>query len=460
MQKTVVLNIVGLTKSLIGDHTPRLRDFMLRSKVASIGHVTPAVTCSVQTTYLTGKWPSEHGIPGNGWYDRNECEVKFWKQSDKLVGCPRIWDIAKQADPTFTCANLFWWFNMYSGADISVTPRPMYRADGRKLPDIYTNPPELRNTLQNDLGTFPLFQFWGPGSGIESSRWIAEAAMKIEQESSPTLTLVYLPHLDYVLQREGPSGSTVPKELAAIDAVAAKLIDFYESHGAAVIVLSEYGISQVDQPVHLNRVLRNAGLLAVRDELGGEILDAGVSAAFAVADHQIAHVYVNDASRRAQVRELLERTPGVAAVLDEEGKIKHGLGTGARLGDFVCLASPNAWFTYYYWQGDENAPDFARTVDIHRKPGYDPVELFLDPAIAAPKLKIAGKLLKKKLGLRYLMDVIPLDASLVRGSHGVAPATPDEGPILITRRDELLTKNSIEPTDVFGLIMSHLHRST
>ena len=457
MKKTVVLNIVGLTKSLIGPHTPRLRDYLLRSTVTSIGHVTPAVTCSVQSTYLTGAWPSEHGIVGNGWYARDDAEIKFWKQADGLVQRSRIWQTAKQLDPTFTCANIGWWYAMYSHADFTVTPRPMYPADGRKLPDIWTNPPELRDTLQKELGQFPLFKFWGPAAGIESSAWLAEAAIHVEQKFHPTLTLIYLPHLDYVLQREGPNGATVPTELAAIDAIAGRLIDFYEAQGAAVIVLSEYGISPVDQPVHLNRVLRQAGLLSVRTELGRELLDAGASQAFAVADHQVAHVYVNDPTKLEPVRHLLASTPGVADVLDRPAQAAAHL-DHARSGDLVVLAKPNAWFTYYYWLDDARMPDFARTVDIHRKPGYDPVELFLDPALKAPKLKIAGKLLKKSLGFRYLMDVIPTDASLVRGSHGVEPTSSDDGPLLITRLPGVLTAPAIEPTAVFDVILAHLQR--
>jgi predicted AlkP superfamily pyrophosphatase or phosphodiesterase len=457
MKKTVVLNIVGLTRSLIGPHTPRLRDYLLRSSSATIGHVSPAVTCSVQSTYLTGKWPSEHGIVGNGWYDRTDCEIKFWKQSNKLVQGLKIWDAAKAIDPTFTCANLFWWYNMYSSVDVSVTPRPMYLADGRKLPDIYTQPPELRESLQKELGQFPLFNFWGPTAGIRSSEWIAESAVRVDEKFNPTLTLIYLPHLDYVLQREGPNGKTVTKELAAIDAVAGRLIDFYESRAAAVIVLSEYGIAKVDQPVHLNRVLRRAGLLSVRTELDRELLDAGASTAFAVADHQIAHVYVNDSSQIGNVRGLLEDTPGVAEVLDHAAQASHGL-DHARSGDLVVIAKPNAWFTYYYWLDDARMPDFARTVDIHRKPGYDPVELFVDPKLTAVKLRIAGKLLKKKLGFRYLMDVIPTDATLVRGSHGLPPASPDEGPIVMTRQNNLLSTPPIESTAVFDLILAHLQR--
>ena len=445
MHKTVVINAVGLTPKLIGDQTPRLKAFVSSGRLAHVGPVLPAVTTTVQSTYLTGKLPSEHGIVGNGWYFRDECEVKFWRQSNKLVQAPKIWDVAKLQDPSFTCANLFWWYAMYSTADYTVTPRPMYPADGRKLPDVWTNPPGLRDTLQRDLGQFPLFHFWGPATSIKSTKWIADAAVAVDRQFNPTLTLVYLPHLDYVLQKAGPDHANpdVAKDLRELDAVAGGLVDHFNSRGARVIVISEYGITSVSRPVHLNRVLRESGLITIREELGRELLDAGASKAFAVADHQVAHVYVNDRSCMQKVRGILEKTPGVASITH----IDH-----ARAGDFVCVAEPDAWFTYYYWLDDAHAPDFARTVDIHRKPGYDPVELFMNTS----KAKVATKLLKKKLGFRTLMDVIPLDATLVRGSHGAPPRTPDEGAMFATSEPGLLDRDSVAATDVFEMILRHL----
>ncbi len=455
MRKTAVLNIVGLTPGLMGCSTPRLTAWAGRGAAAAIRPVLPAVTCTAQATYLTGEHPDRHGIVGNGWYFRDECEVKFWRQSNRLVQAPKIWETARALDPTFTCANLFWWYNMYSSADIAVTPRPVYPADGRKLPDIYTQPAGLRATLQSRLGSFPLFDFWGPRASIRSSQWIAEAARLVEEQYDPTLTLVYLPHLDYNLQRLGPGDPAVQGDLLAIDAVAGELIDFYETHGAQVIVLSEYGITAVSRPIPINRVLRERGLIAVREELGLELLDAGASAAFAVADHQVAHVYINDPGRAREVRELLEQTPGIEEVLDAAGKRRCHL-DHPRAGELVAVATPDAWFTYYYWLDDRRAPDFARTVDIHRKPGYDPVELFLDPALRLPKLKIGLTLLKKQLGFRYLMDVIPLAASLVNGSHGRAADSPYEGPLLITRQAAMLTSSAIDADGVSGLILRHL----
>jgi predicted AlkP superfamily pyrophosphatase or phosphodiesterase len=455
MRKTVVLNVVGLTPSLVGAATPRLRAFADGGKLAAIAPVLPAVTCTVQATYLTGAHPEAHGIVANGWYDRDECEVKFWRQSNKLVQQPKLWERARALDPTFTCANLFWWYNMYSTADYTVTPRPMYPADGRKLPDVYTQPADLRPALQRTLGQFPLFQFWGPATSIKATRWIADAALWVDRRHDPTLTLVYLPHLDYVLQRDGPGHSRVATDLRVVDAVCGDLIDHFEARGAEVIVLSEYGIAPVSRPVHLNRRLRQAGLLAVREELGRELLDAGASAAFAVADHQVAHVYVNDPARLSVVRTLLEETAGVAEVLGQEEQRARRL-AHRRAGELIAVAEPDAWFTYYHWLDDRRAPDFARTVDIHRKPGYDPVELFVDPRLRAPKARIGLTLLKRRLGFRTLMEVIPLDATLVRGSHGRVTAAANEGPLFVTRRTDLLAGPTIHATDVCDLILRHL----
>ena len=455
MRKTVVINAVGLTPGLLGPHTPRLKAFADAGALANVGGVLPAVTTTVQSTYLTGTWPSDHGIVGNGWYFRDECEVKFWRQSNQLVRSAKIWDKAKQLDPSFTCANLFWWYAMYSGADYTVTPRPMYPADGRKLPDVWTWPLADRFELQQKLGQFPLFNFWGPATSIKATQWIADAAIATDRKYNPTLTLIYLPHMDYVLQKEGPSGAGVANDLRELDRVCGQLIDQYAGKGSRIVILSEYGITAVSKPVHLNRVLREAGLIATRDELGRELLDAGASKAFAVADHQVAHVYVNDRTKLEQVRSLLASTPGVARVLDEAGKREAHL-DHERAGEFVALAEPDAWFTYYYWLHDARMPDFARTVDIHRKPGYDPVELFLDPKLAAPKLKIATKLLRRKLGFRTMLDVIPTDATLVKGSHGLPPTTPGEGPLLMTNDSGVLPERNVSATDVFSIILRHL----
>jgi predicted AlkP superfamily pyrophosphatase or phosphodiesterase len=453
MHKTVILHVVGLTPSLLGPSMPALTRWARDGATARIRSAFPAVTCSAQSDYLTGRYPETHGIVGNGWYSREEAEIRFWKQSNRLVRAPKIWETARAADSSFTCANLFWWFNMYSTADYSVTPRPMYPADGRKIPDVYTAPGNLRDELQSALGTFPLFEFWGPRAGIRSTQWIAESAKHVDRKFNPTLTLVYLPHLDYNLQRVGP-GSAAAADLQQIDAVVGDLIHHYESAGARVIVLSEYGIRGVSTPVHLNRVLRQHGLIAVREELGCEMLDPGASAAFAVADHQVAHIYLNDRSRLGEVRGIIENVAGVESVLDDAGKAAYRI-AHERAGDLIAIAAPDAWFTYYFWMDDRRAPDFARTVEIHRKPGYDPVELFLDPAIRVPPLTVGWKLAKRKAGFRSLLDVIPLDASLVKGSHGRLTGWDEEGPLFITREKTLLQSDRITSIDVHDLILRH-----
>jgi predicted AlkP superfamily pyrophosphatase or phosphodiesterase len=519
MKRLAVINVVGFTESLIGEHTPRLAEFRKRGALAQIAPAFPAVTCTAQSNYLTGKLPSEHGIVGNGWFNRELSEVQFWKQSNHIVHGQKIWDaLRKQSEIVnrkSSIANCFWWFNMYSSVDYSITPRPMYPADGRKFFDVYSWPYSIREEIKKDLGEFPFFSFWGPAAGIDSpqgkadaaSRWIAESAKWIENKYSPALNLIYLSHLDYNLQRFGVFvGSTgvppvvsgvapetggrqtfvsassanqqstspdeirwdaefdrrdaratnpkIHRDLREIDAIVGGLIDFFGKRGVQVVLLSEYGITNVDTPVHLNRIFRERGWLTVKDELGLEILDAGASRLFAVADHQVAHIYINDKSLEKSVRAILEKTSGVEKILGHEEKTAAGI-DHPRAGDLIVVATENAWFTYYYWLDDARAPDFARTVDIHRKPGYDPVELFLDPKISAVKLKIAWRLLQKKLGLRMLMDVIPLDATLVKGSHGRRPADKKDWPVFITSQPEILGAKEIESTDVFKILLRH-----
>lgn len=430
MQRTVILNVVGLTRSLLGPAMPRITAFATNGRSSVIRPAFPAVTCTAQSTYLTGTSPSQHGIVANGWYDRDLAEVHFWKQSNALVSGPKLWDKLKAQDESFTCAQLFWWFNMYASVDYSITPRPMYPADGRKIFDIYTAPSSIRENIKGDLCAFPFANFWGPLAGIGSSQWIADSARWMEEHYHPTLNLVYLPHLDYNLQRLGPNHPKISEDLKRIDQIVGDLIDFFHKQSVQVVILSEYGITEVDQPVHLNRLFRRQGWLAIKDELGLEMLDCGASRVFAVADHQVAHIYLNDKSLESKVRSVLEAEPGVDLVLDHDEQTKWGI-RHPRSGDFIAVAKPRSHFTYYYWLDDALAPDFARTVDIHRKVGYDPVELFLDPTLRWPHLRVASFLLRKKLGFRGLLKVIPLDATLVRGSHGRRPEDEKDWPIFL-----------------------------
>lgn len=448
--RVMVILVVGLTKRCLGSGAPVLTALAGSHPVRTLVPVFPAVTCSVQASMLTGLPVSGHGIVGNGWYSRELAEVQFWRQSAGLVSGERVWETARRRDPAVTCAKMFWWYNMYSSADYAVTPRPIYAADGRKIPDCHTRPASLREELQGELGRFPLFQFWGPGASVVSTRWIVDATLRVRERFDPTLTLVYLPHLDYAFQKFGPDAPESKSAVAEVDREVGRLLEHNRARGVRTLVVSEYGIEPVSRPIFLNRVLREAGLLEVREEQGGEVLDAGASRAFAVADHQSAQVYVREPGNVGRVRGLLEKTPGVERVIRPE----H-----ARSGELVVVAEAGAWFAYPYWLEDARAPDFARTVDIHRKPGYDPCELFIDPAIRAPKGVLAWKLLRKKLGFRTLMDVIPLDAGLVRGSHGRVDMAQDRRPLMLADFD-LPGPDEVACTEVRGAILHGLFDGT
>lgn len=450
-KKLVVLDVVALTPRLL-EHMPRLSKLAGAGFGAELGTVLPAVTCSAQSTFLTGLAPREHGVVGNGWFFRDLGEVFFWRQHNALVGGEKVWETARRALPGYKAANMCWWYAMGATTDLTLTPRPVYHADGRKSPDCYTYPPELREGLTADLGAFPLFQYWGPTASIKSSEWISAAAGKVMQYDDPDLTLVYLPHLDYDLQKFGPDSPEAIAAAGEIDRVAGRLVDEALARDATVVVLSEYGITPARRHVEINRHLRGAGLLNVYTQDGMEYLDPWTSPAFAVADHQVAHVYVKDPALVPRVKALVEDLDGVDRVLDAEGKAKAGL-DHERSGELVAVAEPDAWFAYYYWLDEERAPDFARTVEIHRKPGFDPAELFMDPDDPLVKARAALALGRKKLGFRYLMNVVPLDPSPVRGSHGRLPDDPRDGPVLLCS-DPDAGRDHVKATEVRDLLLS------
>jgi predicted AlkP superfamily pyrophosphatase or phosphodiesterase len=452
MRTVVVLDVVGLTPRALA-HMPRLSAFADAGSRARLDPAFPAVTCTAQASMLTGLTATGHGIVGNGWYFRDLGEVLLWRQHNALVQGEKVWDAARRSAADYHVANLCWWYAMGAATQTLVTPRPVYHADGRKSPDAYTRPAALHDRLVGALGEFPLFSYWGPGAGIASSRWIAAAAQRVLDADRPDLMLVYLPHLDYDLQRHGPAGPAAAAAAAELDAVVAPLLDACAAAGATVVVLSEYGIVPVSRPVDVNRALRRAGLLEVHEQAGMEYLDPWTSRAFAVADHQVAHVYVRDPADRETARAVLAAVPGVDRVLDGAGKAALGV-DHERSGELVCLADPDAWFTYYYWLDDRRAPDFARGVEIHRKPGYDPAELFLDPADRLVKARAAAALVRKKAGLRYTMSVVPLDPAPVRGSHGLLPAESDgdDSPVLLCSRPAAVP-DRLHATDVKDLLL-------
>lgn len=458
MKKTLVILAVGLTPSLVGEYTPNIAKLARRGGQRALTTIAPAVTCSVQATLMTGFTPSGHGAVANGWYFRDTSEVALWKQSDHLLDGEMIWDAGRKLNPDFTCAKMFWWYNMYSSADWTATPRPMYPADGRKVPDHYTQPGNLRDELNARLGTFPLFNYWGPTASLKSTNWIVGATQHVTETRDPTLSLVYIPHLDYDLQRFGPdlSHPRVQQSLRDMDAAIAPLIEQAERDGREVIIVSEYGITPVTEAVHINRALREAGLIAWREEMGREVIDHGASRAFAVPDHQLAHIYVRDPKDIELVSGLIAGLDGVETVLGDEGKRAIGL-DHPRSGELVAISDADRWFSYYYWLDDAKAPDYAATVDIHRKPGYDPVELFVDPELTLPMVQTIWKVGKRKLGFRGLLDIISVNRTdLVKGSHGRITDREEDGPLVISTRPDLLPEGPVAATGFKQLVLDHV----
>ncbi|WP_285137570.1 nucleotide pyrophosphatase/phosphodiesterase family protein [Microbacterium sp. lyk4-40-TSB-66] len=439
MSKVLLLDIVGLTPRALAA-MPGLSALGRQGGQTGLDTILPAVTCSVQSTMLTGLAPREHGIVGNGWYFRGLGDPLLWRQHNKLVAGEKVWETARRARPELRTANLGWWFAMGATTDVTVTPRPVYHADGRKSPDAYVRPAALHDQLVGALGEFPLFQYWGPTATIRSSAWLAEATRGMITERwgpAPDLAMAYLPHLDYDLQRFGPNGAEAERAARELDDTIAPLLGDALDRGYTVVAVSEYGIEQASRPVDVNRALRREGLLEVYVQDGREQLDPWTSRAFAVADHQVAHVYVPDAADLRRVAGLLSALDGVDEVLDREAQARYGL-DHERSGDLVVVAEPGAWFTYYFWLDDDRAPEYARGVDIHRKPGYDPAELFFDPADRLAKAKAGVNLVKKKVGLRYAMSTVPLDPSCVRGTHGRLPSSRQDAPMVVTSDPGLL----------------------
>jgi len=429
----VVVNAVGLTPRLLR-FAPYLQSLAKRGWQRELVEPVPAVTCTAQACVLTGATPEGHGIVGNGWFFRETGEVRFWQQSNQLLQAEPLYvsarRLARERGKQFRCAKLFWWFNQGADVDISVTPKPYYGADGNKVFGITGRPAGLTEQLEKKLGSFPFHTFWGPRSGRACNTWIARCAGEVIESNCPELTFVYLPFLDYDPQRFGPSGSNMAGLVKQLDEDIALILDSAAVAGARVWVLSEYGHVDVQRPVHLNRILRQHGLISVRPGPFGEALDTFESAAFAVCDHQLAHVYVRKQDDLPRVKDALGGIPGVDRVF--AGSARHEIGLDhPRAGDLVLLSEPDAWFAYPYWLEDRHAPDFARTVDIHRKPGYDPCELLFDPKLLWPTARVIRRLLQKKLGFRTLFDVVPLDASLIRGSHGLRASEGLDRPVLV-----------------------------
>ncbi|MEW6427119.1 MAG: nucleotide pyrophosphatase/phosphodiesterase family protein [Thermodesulfobacteriota bacterium] len=405
-RRVVVLDVVGLQLEHLErpDLTPNIRRLVQQGTMAAMRPPFPAVTLPVQATLTTGTLPAEHGVLANGFFTPEEYRVSFWEQAASLVQRPRLWQRLRQERPGTRTAALFLQNTLFADCDVIVTPKPLHSDDGM-IQWCYSKPVGYYEELCETLGEFNLMHYWGPLAGIASSRWIAGAAVETMKRQRPELMLVYLPHLDYNMQRLGPSHPEIGRDVALIDAEVGRIVQAVEEMGlggeTTFVVLSEYRFYDVAGDVPLNRILRRHGLLAVRTIAGREYLDIEMSPAFAMVDHQLAHVYVREGYRE-RVEQVLAATAGIDRVLDRAGRKALGI-DHPRAGDLVAVADKDRWFSYYWWEDRAREPPFARHVDIHGKPGYDPLELFFDPASRS----------------------VPQETSLIKGSHGYPPSASE-----------------------------------
>jgi hypothetical protein len=414
---------------------PHLSALMCRGDRASLTASFPCVTWPVQANMLTGRLPSEHGVIANGFYWRDEQKVEMWTARNERIASPQIWDLLHQRGTGRTSAV---WFPMLSkgcGADTICMPAPIHNPDGSEDLWCYTRPTELYGTLRDRLGHFPLQHFWGPLAGIQSSQWIADSAALAAGRFRPDFFYVYLPHLDYAAQKSGPDSEAATGAVAELDDVIGGMVRAFEEASGGTpltwIAASEYVITPVDHVTYPNRILRDEGLLDVRVTEDGEHLDLAASRAWALVDHQFSHVYVRDQDGAVvdRVARLFARRDGVQRVLSGPQRAEYGM-DHPRSGEVILISEPNSWQAYYWWQDDADAPGFARTVDIHRKPGYDPVELHFDP----------------------VNRCIPLDATLVRGSHGAPVDSDAQRGIILSSAAGVLGEARLRDTDVAGIV--------
>ena len=434
----VLLSIPGLRGKDV-DAMSRLKALTASGDRAELAAGVPAVTCPVQANMTTGLTPAEHGVVANGffWRERGptEANVEMWTSPNSCIERPQLWDILHEQAPEVSSAV---WFPLHSkecGADYVCTPAPIHNPDGSESLWCYTKPASLYGELVEELGHFPLQHFWGPIANIKSTTWIVSSAIRAAERFRPNLFYAYLPHLDYAAQKNGPNSPEASRALMELDAEIGRLVDGFLAAYARVaplwLVASEYAITPVDHVLYPNRLLRDAGLLKVRPSDAGEVIDYATSIAWALVDHQISHVFVNgDAAAVGRVAAMLRGQPGVAEVFNPRHSPQYDL-NHPRSGELVVLSEPNSWQAYYWWTDDAQAPTFARTVDIHRKPGYDPVELFFDPATRG----------------------IPLDATLVKGSHGAPPIDPAQRGVLLSSERGVFVEGPTADTDVADIVL-------
>lgn len=393
----IVVNAVGLPTELSRQKTPNICRLADMGTCCSMVPPFPAVTCPVQATITTGRYPSEHGIIANGLFDRENYQVSFWEQASSLVKSERIWDIVKRENESLKTAVLFWQDTLFAKSDVIITPKPIH-LDKEVVFWCYSKPVGFYEQISDQIGEFDLASYWGPMASRKSSEWITRAAMLTLEKIKPNLLLMYLPHVDYSAQKFGPNSSEVDSDIGFVDELVGQMISKTEELGiideAAFIVLSEYSFNNVGKSVSLNTRLRDANLFAVRKIKGKEYVDFEHCKAFAMVDHQLAHVYVKPGYVE-EVKSVLYRVEGVSNVLDEKAKKEYKI-DNVRSGELIPIADDDSWFNYYWWYDNEDAPAFAKRVDIHRKPGFDPLDLFFDP-------KANG---------------VSMDTRLIKGSHG------------------------------------------
>ncbi|HEY3901440.1 MAG TPA: nucleotide pyrophosphatase/phosphodiesterase family protein [Chthoniobacter sp.] len=336
----------------------------------------PALTCSAQASFRTAALAEQHGIVANGLFFPDLTKVLFWEQSAKLCEGPRIWE--KFRAQGRKVGLMFWQQSMGEDVDLIVTPAPIHKHSGGMIQSCYTQPASLESRLNEAIGRpFNLMNYWGPLANYKSSDWIVDAVVTVmgQPDLAPDLLLTYIPHLDYDLQKHGPKSEEAEKAMDILVGYLTRLKAACRDFGYDWIFVGDYAIEPVQRgAVFPNRALRAAGLFQVRDIRQMAYTDFFTSPAFAVVDHQIAHVYCRNAETVAAAKQCLQALPGVAEVLDRKAQKKRGIGH-RRSGDLVLVAEGGAWFAYPWFEKKE-APDYASHVDIHNKPGYDPCELF------------------------------------------------------------------------------------
>jgi predicted AlkP superfamily pyrophosphatase or phosphodiesterase len=420
----IVINAVGLPNDPSAQRTPNIRRLADNGTSLSMIPSFPAVTCSVQATLTTGKYPREHGIIGNGFMDRDNYQVSFWEQNARLVRSERIWEIVKKNNESLKTAVLFWQNTLFTNSDVVVTPKPIH-LDNEVVFWCYSKPVGFYEEIAKDIGEFDLRSYWGPLASRKSSEWITKCAMLTIEKHKPNLLLMYLPQVDYSAQKFGPDSPEANSDIGFVDQLVGQMVSKTEELGIAkdtvFIILSEYSFNKVSRSVSLNVKLRDANLLAVRKINGKEYIDYEHCKAFAMADHQFAHVYVKK-GYLDETKSILNKVEGVSRILDDEGKKAYKIDND-RSGELIAIADNDCWFNYYWWYDSNDAPAFAKNVDIHRKPGYDPLELFFDPRTKG----------------------ISMDTDLIKGSHG---ADTRPVPVVIGRNDPKSKQESIDATQI------------